>query len=273
MTDRYAVIGNPVSHSRSPEIHAAFAAQTGQAVDYDRLAAPEDGFREAAADFFAGGGLGLNVTLPFKGDACAFVDTLSERARTAQAVNTIALQPDGRLGDNTDGIGLVRDLRDNHGLALTGQRILLLGAGGASQGVLAPLLELAPARVVVANRTTDKGVALARQFAGDVDVCGVGLDRIGDVAPFDLVINGTAASLSGNLPPLPDATLAAGGATYDMLYAAQPTPFMAWAQAHGAALVRDGFGMLVEQAAESFRLWRGIRPDTRPVIAALHPRE
>lgn len=272
MTDRYAVIGHPVEHSRSPAIHSAFARQTGAAMTYDRLSAPADGFVATAEQFFTAGGHGLNVTLPFKSQACAFVDGLTDRARSAQAVNTIAVRPDGqRVGDNTDGIGLVRDLRDNQGISLASKRILVLGAGGAVQGVLGPLLDLAPKRVVIANRTTIKATTLAGGFTCTVEVQGIGLDRIHEFAPFDLVINGTAASLSGELPSLPANALAAGGTAYDMLYAAEPTPFMAWAESQGAGRVSDGFGMLVEQAAESFQIWRGMRPETEPVITALRP--
>lgn len=272
MTDSYAVIGDPVEHSRSPTIHTAFAEQTGQAIEYGKLPAPETGFVDTVTRFFTDGGRGLNVTLPFKGEACAFVDRLTERAEAAQAVNTMAVQADGAiLGDNTDGIGLVRDLRDNHGLALDQLRILILGAGGAVQGVLQPLLELAPPQIVIANRTADKAANLAQRFADQGTVSGVGLDSISDFATFDLIINGTAASLAGDVPPIPDHALTHDGAAYDMLYAAQPTPFMIWAQRHGAAYACDGFGMLVEQAAESFALWRGVRPETKPVITALHP--
>lgn len=270
MSDRYAVIGHPVEHSRSPAIHAAFAEQIGADLTYERLPAPADGFVRIAKAFLDGGGCGLNVTLPFKGEACRFVDVLSERAREAQAVNTIAVQANGRrLGDNTDGIGLVRDLRDNLGQDLARMRILILGAGGAVQGILGPLLALSPTRLVIANRTPDKANRLAEHFAGRADLHGIGLDRIDEFAPFDLIINGTAASLDGQVPPLPDDALAAGGAAYDLLYADQPTAFMRWALAHGAAHSWDGFGMLVEQAAESFALWRGVRPRTAPVIHAL----
>lgn len=272
MTDQYAVIGHPVDHSRSPAIHTAFAKQTGEDIAYERLPAPIDGFAETAGAFFSNGGRGLNVTLPFKGQACAFVDTLTERARNAQAVNTIAVQDDGRiLGDNTDGAGLVRDLCHNQGLSLETMRVLMLGAGGAVQGVLGPLLALAPRQLVIANRTAEKAAALARHFSDSGDIHGTGLDAIGDYAPFDLIINGTAASLADDLPPLPDNALASEGEAYDMLYADEPTPFMRWAQAHGARHVADGFGMLVEQAAESFSLWRGMHPATRPVITALRP--
>lgn len=272
MTDQYAVIGHPVDHSRSPAIHTAFAKQTGEDIAYERLPAPIDGFAETAGAFFSNGGRGLNVTLPFKGQACAFVDTLTERARNAQAVNTIAVQDDGRtLGDNTDGGGLVRDLCHNQGLSLETMHVLMLGAGGAVQGVLGPLLALAPRQLVIANRTAEKAAALARHFSDSGDIHGTGLDAIGDYAPFDLIINGTAASLADDLPPLPDNALASEGEAYDMLYADEPTPFMRWAQAHGAGHVADGFGMLVEQAAESFSLWRGMHPATRPVITALRP--
>lgn len=273
MSAHYAVIGHPVKHSRSPDIHAAFAQQTGADIVYARLPAPANGFTEVATAFFNDGGRGLNVTLPFKGQACALVDTLTNRARVAQAVNTIAVQADGRwLGDTTDGIGLVRDLRDNLGLELERMRVLILGAGGAVQGVLGPLLALAPKEVVVANRTAGKAEQLALHFAGAATLHGIGLGGIHAFSSFDLIINGTAASLAGEVPPLPDNVLAHGGAAYDMLYATQPTAFMTWAANHGAEQIWDGFGMLVEQAAESFSIWRGVHPETGPIIADFHPR-
>ncbi|MES1942646.1 shikimate dehydrogenase [Salinisphaera sp. PC39] len=270
MTDRYAVIGHPVDHSKSPEIHAAFAAQTGEDLVYDLLPAPRDGFTETAAHFFAEGGAGLNVTVPFKAEAARFADLLTDRAEAADAVNTLMRLPDGRReGDNTDGHGLVRDLTVNLGLALGGRRILLLGAGGAARGVLGPLLAESPSRVVVANRTATRAVDLAHRFADRGPATGVGFEDINAQAPFDLLINATAAGLGGDVPTLPDGLFAPGGTAYDMVYGDTPTAFVRWALDHGAASASDGLGMLVEQAAESFRVWRGVRPDTAPVLHRL----
>ncbi len=269
MTDQYAVIGNPIEHSKSPQIHAAFAAQTGQALAYGRILGTPGAFDQDVKRFLEQGGKGLNVTVPFKEDAFRRADELSERARTAQAVNTlIRLQDDRLRGDNTDGIGLVRDLTANHGVELKGRRILLLGAGGASRGVVRPLLEAGPKRLVIANRTAAKAAQLAAETAAIGPVTGCGLDAI-HAERFDLIINGTAAGLDGQIPALPADALEPGGATYDMMYADAPTAFVRWGQERGASLALDGLGMLVEQAAESFFLWRGVRPDTAPVIRRL----
>ena len=268
--DRYAVIGNPITHSKSPLIHALFAEQTGQALSYERILAPLDGFREAVRHFRDEGGRGLNVTVPFKLEAFALADRLSERAARAGAVNTLIFHADGSIeGDNTDGAGLVRDLL-KQGAEIRGRRVLILGAGGAVRGVLAPLLAEKPLELVIANRTADKAVRLAADFADLGPVRGCGFDAL--EGPFDLVINGTSASLSGDLPPLPDDLLAEGAVAYDMAYGSEPTPFQRWAEAHGARLALDGLGMLVEQAAESFRMWRGVQPDTAPVRQALAPK-
>lgn len=270
MSDRYAVIGHPVEHSKSPAIHAAFAEQTGEDLVYELLPSAPDAFAETAARFFADGGAGLNVTLPFKAEAARFADLLTARAADAGAVNTLKRLPDGRReGDNTDGAGLVRDLGVNLGLTPGGRSILLLGAGGAGRGALGPLLAARPARVVVANRTAARAVELAHRFADRGAVTGIGLDTLSDHAPFDLVVNATSASLSGAVPALPDTALfTPEGLAYDMAYGDEPTAFQNWARAHGAARTSDGLGMLVEQAAESFRIWRGIRPDTAPVLRA-----
>jgi shikimate dehydrogenase len=269
MTDRYAVIGNPIEHSKSPEIHVAFAAQTGQDIDYQRILGDLEEFESDVGDFFAAGGRGLNVTVPFKERAFQLADELSERAQSAGAVNTLIPLDDGTLrGDNTDGVGLVTDLGCNHRFAFAGSRILLLGAGGASRGVLRPLLAEAPAELVIANRTASKAEALAADMALFGPVSGCGLDAL-EGHQFDLIINGTAAGLDDEVPPIPDDCLASGGWTYDMMYADQPTAFVRWGDAHGAGKALDGLGMLVEQAAESFYLWRGIRPDTGPLIARL----
>lgn len=263
MTAHYAVFGNPVAHSKSPLIHAAFARQTGQDLDYVALLAPLDGFARAVAAFRDGGGDGANVTVPFKEEACRIADRLSPRAQLAGAVNTLSFDAAGIAGDNTDGAGLVADLTRNLQRDLAGRRILLLGAGGAARGVIGPLLDQGPATLVIANRTASRAQDLATLFGRGVMACG-----FADIeGAFDLVINATAASLSGELPPLPPAVFAADALAYDMMYG-RDTPFLAFARQHGAAAA-DGLGMLVEQAAEAFHVWRGVRPDTAPVIDAL----
>ena len=269
MSDRYAVAGNPVAHSRSPYIHAAFARQTGQDIEYRRLLLPVDGFAEGARVFFANGGKGMNVTVPFKLDAHALADRLSPRAHAAGAVNTLALNADGTLlGDNTDGAGLVRDIRANLGWPIAGARVLLIGAGGAARGVVGPLLAEAPADLLVVNRTAARAVELAALFSAEGPVrAGVPEQAAGQV--FDLVINASSAGLSGEVPALPQGTIGPQTRCYDMVYGNEPTPFLRAAAAQGAVALADGLGMLVEQAAESFHLWRGLRPDTAPVIASL----
>ena len=267
--DRYAVTGHPIGHSKSPLIHRWFAAETGQGLRYDALASPLDGFRDVALGFRSEGGLGMNVTLPFKEEACELCDVRTPRAESAGAVNTLSFAPDGAVhGDNTDGVGLVRDLRDNRGVAIAGRRVLLIGAGGAARGVLPALFDERPGRVVVVNRTPERARDLAARFPrAPVEACGFGEL---DPEPFDIVINGTSAGLSGGkAPPVPISALRPGGACYDMVYAPEPTPFLLWSRAAGAAVAVDGAGMLVEQGAESFRRWRGVRPPTRRVIAAL----
>jgi shikimate dehydrogenase len=272
MPDHYAVIGNPIAHSQSPLIHAAFARQTGQSLDYDRILGDPSHFAADARRFFAAGGLGLNITVPFKEQAWALADERSRRAELAGAVNTLIRLPDGRLrGENTDGIGLVRDLGDNHGFQFQGARVLLLGAGGAARGVLLPLLETGLARLLIANRTAAKAVeleALATSLSAVSAVEGCGLEALAGKT-FDLIINATSAGLTAAVPTLPDDCLADGGWTYDMLYGDAPTAFQRWSLTHGAARALAGLGMLVEQAAESFWLWRGVRPATVPVIAQL----
>jgi shikimate dehydrogenase len=268
MTDLYAVFGNPIAHSKSPAIHAAFAEQTGQDLAYERILAPVDGFVAAVDAFRRGGGLGANVTVPFKVDAYVLAADHSERARAAKAVNTLAWRGDHWFGDNTDGVGLVTDLR-NLGVALAGRAILVLGAGGAVRGVLHPLLAQAPRRLVIANRTLLTAQELAGWFA---DYRVVEAAAIPDVAgqSFDLVVNATsAAHLGGPQPEWPAGVLAGGGFAYDMHYGYGPTLFERWARDNGAGGTSDGLGMLVEQAAESFFVWRGMRPDTAPVIARL----
>jgi shikimate dehydrogenase len=270
MPDRYAVIGNPVSHSKSPRIHAEFARQTGEDIVYGALYSPLDEFEALVTSFRCDGGRGLNVTLPFKHRAYALADRRTARAEQAKAVNTFAFERGGVTGDNTDGWGLVRDLTGNLGLALRGTRVLVMGAGGAAYGVCGPLLDEQPQSLVVANRTIAKAVALCshlRSAHPHPEALAPAEYAALEDETFDLVINATSAGLAEAMPPLPEGVLRAGVLAYDMVYG-RDTPFMACARAAGAA-VADGLGMLVEQAAESFRVWRGVRPHTGPVIAML----
>lgn len=264
MTDRYAVIGNPIEHSKSPLIHTAFARQFGHDLRYERLLAPLGGFADTVAGFRAKGGLGLNITVPFKEDAFQYATRLTHRAELAHAVNTLHFLEDGQIfGDTTDGVGLVRDIRDNQGHSLQGKRILLMGAGGAARGVIQSLLEENPLCLMVVNRTPAKAIALQENFGA---IEGGGYEAL-EGRQFDIVINATSSSLGNELPPLPESVFTAGALAYDMMYGRE-TPFMAFARAHGAS-VADGLGMLVEQAAEAFRIWRGVFPQTRPVIQQL----
>lgn len=273
MTDRYAVFGNPIAHSKSPEIHQQFALETKQDMLYEKQCVAEDAFHQTAQQFFADGGKGLNITVPFKSEAYEFADRLSKRARQAGAVNTLGLDQDGQVyGDNTDGVGMVSDIRDRLAWTIEAKRILLIGAGGAVRGVLGPLMEASPAAIVIVNRTEAKAQNLAKAFHSAANKLGVELLACGfdglKQQSFDLVINGSSASLSGDLPPIPPTVFAPQSKCYDMMYAAKPTVFLAWASDHGAECA-DGLGMLVGQAAEAFALWRGVRPSTTPVIAAL----
>lgn len=281
MPDRYVVIGNPVSHSKSPAIHARFAASCGQAMQYDTLLAPLDAFRATVLAFRDGGGRGANVTVPFKLDAFALADELTPRAQAAQAVNTLRFDGSHIIGDNTDGLGLVRDIVHNAGVPLAGKRILLMGAGGAARGALHALLQQAPQQIVIANRTLARAQELALQaqsalvsastfeaLASDSALEAlVRPDSDGDAA-YDVIINATSASLNDSLPALPESVVGPQTLAYDMMYGAQPTIFMQWAANHGAQ-VRDGLGMLVEQAAEAFAFWRGVRPATQDVLRDL----
>jgi len=267
--DRYAVMGNPIAHSKSPQIHRLFARQTGQSISYEAILVQKDRFGEAVADFLAAGGKGLNVTVPFKQQAWQLADESSSRARRAGAVNTLMARSDGTLfGDNTDGTGLVRDLTVNLVINLTGKRILMMGAGGAARGVLEPLLAEQPSALVIANRTAERAEELARVFADLGDLRGCGFPVLAGER-FDLVINATAAGLRGEVPELPEGVIGPQTCCYDMVYSSGPTAFMQYAQARGARCAFDGLGMLVEQAAESFRLWRGVSPRTAPVIELL----
>jgi shikimate dehydrogenase len=276
MTDRYCVFGNPVSHSKSPAIHAAFARQTGQHLSYEAILAPRDAFTAAVQSFAQERGRGANVTLPFKEEAFSLSAELTPRAAAAGAVNTLSFRPGTVLGDNTDGAGLVADLRSNLGCALAGRRILLLGAGGAARGVIGPLLGQRPASLTVANRTPSKADALAKMFDAAAAEAAAAIQGCGFAAlageRFDVVINATSASLAGEVPDLPLGLFAAGCLAYDMMYGREPTPFLRFAQEQGAARLADGLGMLVEQAAEAFFVWRGLRPDTAPVLAELRQR-
>ncbi|MEM1112886.1 MAG: shikimate dehydrogenase [Pseudomonadota bacterium] len=265
-TARYAVFGNPIKHSRSPAIHAAFASQCAQDLQYRAVKVELEQFAAAAGRFFGDGGAGLNVTVPFKGDAFDFADERTERAERAGAVNTLVRREDGSvLGDTTDGVGIVRDMIVNLGWTVRDQRLLIVGAGGAVRGVLESLLREKPRELLIVNRTADKAAALAERFAGLGRLEGGGMDLLAG-RDFDLLINASSAGLSGEAPALSGDILTERSCCYDMIYGADPTPFMRWAAHHAAWAVADGLGMLVEQAAESFYLWRGLRPETRPVI-------
>ena len=268
--DRYALMGHPVSHSWSPFIHGMFARATLQHMQYRLIDVAPEKFRSEAMQFFLDGGKGLNVTVPHKRAAAELVNELTPRAALASAVNTISLKGIGELiGDNTDGAGLVIDLEQNLGLELADRRILLLGAGGATRGILGPLLERQPAEVVIANRTAARAAELVDDFAGIARLSSSGFDAIAG-AGFDLVINATAASLQGGLPELPPAIVGPATICYDLAYAKGETPFTRWARERGAAAAHKGWGMLVEQAAESFLIWRGVRPQTRQVLELLN---
>lgn len=270
--DRYAVIGNPINHSKSPTIHAAFAQATGQAMTYTALEGPLGQFAAAVDAFRQQGGRGLNVTIPFKLDACAYATDLAESARAAGAANALKFDGDRCYAENFDGVGLVRDITHNLGQAIQGRRVLLLGAGGASRGAILPLLAQGPDRLLVANRTADKASALVCEFidrgASASVLAGGGFDALGQER-FDVVINATAASLSNLALPLPPTVWNTDGLAYDMVYGKGLTPFLRTAQQAGVQRLADGVGMLVEQAAEAFVWWRGVRPDTRPVINQL----
>lgn len=266
MPARYTVFGNPIAHSQSPKIHQLFAAQEGAIIDYTRTLVPDapNGFQAALSQFFAHGGNGANITLPYKQQAHDLAHQLTARAQAAGAVNTLHRQADGTLlGDNTDGIGLVRDLTEQLGIHLAGKHILLLGAGGAARGVILPLADCQPASLTLANRTHAKAQQLAAQFS-------IQAAEYHQLAPsYDIIINATSSSVTGETPPIPAACFSGCLLAYDMFYAAQPTPFLAHAAQHGAAQTADGLGMLVGQAAAAYQLWRGYIPNIAPVIAAL----
>ena len=264
--DKYAVFGNPIEHSLSPMIHAQFAKQTGHDVNYQKILATKDNFKGAALEFVNSGGKGFNITVPFKIEAYNLSHNLTLNAKTAGAVNTIKIENGEYYGENTDGKGLVNDLCNNLGLSLEGKDILILGAGGATQGILLPLLEKKPIRILVANRTKAKAEKLALDFAKYGKVCGFGMNQIKS-KPVDIIINATSASLSGEMPAvLPG--VAEGAFCYDLMYA-QQTPFMSWAKQSGASGISDGLGMLVEQAAEAYHFWRGVMPETGTVLTSI----
>lgn len=265
--DRYAVVGNPIAHSKSPQIHQAFAQQTGQHLTYDKILCPLGEFNSTATDFFSNGGKGLNVTVPFKEDAYNFADERSPRAELAGAVNTLIWQANGKiLGDTTDGAGLLADLQQL-GWPIAGKRLLVLGAGGAVRGVLEPLLREAPEQLVIANRTPEKAQILAEAFGHLGPVVASSFQTLG--SGFDIVINGTSASLNGDLPPLPQAVFNTQTKAYDMMYGKTLTAFLQWSQSMGVKDLADGLGMLVGQAAEAFFLWRGIKPETTHIKSVL----
>jgi len=267
MSDRYCVIGNPVAHSKSPLIHAAFAQQTGQHLVYERCLAPLDGFAATVAALVAAGCKGANVTVPFKLEAAALASALTPRARAAGAVNTLSFLDGEMVGDNTDGAGLVADIVRNARFNIVGQRVLLLGAGGAARGALLPLLAEGPRALVIANRTVASAEALAAAFGEHgVPVSASAFEAL--TGPFDLIVNATSASLAGALPPLPADIFGTGTLALDMMYGNNPTLFMDFASARGAT-ARDGLGMLVEQAAEAFAVWRGVRPETDAILQRL----
>ncbi|NOX43945.1 MAG: shikimate dehydrogenase [Gammaproteobacteria bacterium] len=268
-TDRYTVMGNPINHSKSPLIHTLFSEQTKQNIEYTATQVDPGGFEQAVGNFQASGGKGLNITVPFKQEAWHLSNERSARAEIAGAVNTILFKSGGIIyGDNTDGIGLVKDIRENHNGTFENQRVLILGAGGAVRGVLLPILEQKPKQIIIANRTTDKAKALAKLYGNAGDIRGSSYQDVNGLQ-FDLIINGTSASLNAQLPPLPNNILADNAWCYDMMYAKEPSLFLHWAIQQKAVKAIDGLGMLVEQAAESFYLWRGKRPDTTAVIEKL----
>lgn len=276
----YGVMGDPIAHSKSPQIHQLFAQQFDLAIEYDRIQVPAGGFAQAVSHFIAHGGAGLNVTLPFKVEAWQLCtksgNQISDRARRAEAVNTLRFDLEHAMhGDNTDGVGMIRDIENNLGVGIKGKRVLMLGAGGAARGVLAPLMQCEPSDLVIANRTAHKARDLAQKFGDEggagTNLMGCGYEKLAqlDDVAFDLIINATAASIDGELPDINARCVHADSVAYDMMYARVPTVFMDWARANGASRASDGLGMLVEQAAESFHVWHAQRPDTAAVISAL----
>ena len=267
--DNYAVMGNPVSHSKSPEIHHAFAAQTDQILKYQPILIPHGEFNSAIKLFSELGGKGLNITLPYKQEAYDIVTHISKRAKIASAVNTLTFNPDGSIaGDNTDGVGLVRDLQRSS-ILIKGKRLMIIGAGGAVRGVLGPLIEQCPHSIVITNRTLSRAKNLISGITSGLNIVARGLSELDHLDSFDLIINGTSSGLKGELPQLPDSLIGTNTSCYDMVYSNPEPAFITWCKSHGAKIAVDGLGMLVEQAAESFYIWRGVRPETEPVIKML----
>ena len=266
VVDRYGVMGYPVAHSRSPAIHRLFALQTGQDIQYELLQVAPENLESAIKQFARAGGLGLNITLPHKRTVASLVDRMSDRAGIAGAVNTLVFRDNEIFGDNTDGAGILRDLKSNLGLKLQDTNILILGAGGATQGIISPLLDAEPRSVMIANRTFDKAQALADHFSRQGRLSACRFEDVGTLPVYDLVINATSAGLKGEIPPYPEDAVTEHTVCYDLSYGLTPTPFSCWAQQQGAGRSLMGWGMLVEQAAESFHLWRGVWPDTAPVL-------
>jgi len=269
MTDRYAVIGNPIGHSKSPMIHAAFAKTAGHHIEYLALEAPLDGFAGKIDEFIQSGGAGLNITAPFKQDAFAYATELSERARLAGAVNAMKFEGDRRIADNFDGIGLTNDIQHNLGYRIKDRRLLLLGAGGAARGAMMPFLEEQPAEIVLANRSVAKAEELRAQYNAQGRITALGYESLKAAGPFDLVINATSASLHGAELPIPRESFAKAALAYDLVYGKGLTPFLRAAKQAGVERIADGVGMLVEQAAEAFAWWRGVRPQTGPLITKM----
>lgn len=268
--DRYGVVGHPVEHSRSPIIHQIFARQTGENLTYELIDAEPAAFEAAVRDFGAAGGKGLNVTVPHKEAAFRLATELGPEAESARAVNTLSFRADGQLrGDNTDGIGFLRDLTQNNGLALDGKRVLVLGAGGAARGILPPLLEARPSDLVLANRTLERAQELVEILDAADKLSACRFDELADQEPFHILVNATSAGLHGDTPPFPPSCLNSASFCYDLTYSLKQTPFVHWALEHGAGKAVQGWGMLIEQAAESFKIWRGTRPDTAPVLKRL----
>ena len=268
--DQYAVFGHPINHSKSPRIHQLFAQQTEQNLVYKAQDVPAESFNQSIDTFFTQGGKGINCTVPLKELAYQRADSLSERAQFSKAVNTLVLQEDGTLyGDNTDGIGLVTDLTDNHSITLLNSRILILGAGGASRGIIEPLIKKSPSCLIIANRTVEKAITLSDEFSQLGDISGCGYDELKE-KKFDLILNATSASLTGKIPKITENILAKNACCYDLAYSNQQTAFVKWGFTHGAKKNLDGLGMLIEQAAEAFFIWRGVRPKTSAVIELLN---
>ncbi len=267
--DRYAVVGHPIRHSRSPLIHGMFAGQAGDRLTYDLIDAAPDEFESVVREFFESGGKGLNVTVPHKRAAYRLSEHIGQEAALAQAVNTLSLEHDSIRGDNTDGIGFMRDLTVNLKQSIAGRRVLILGAGGAARGIVGPLLGGEPSELWLANRTVERAYDLRKEFLGLGEIIVSSFEDLGQLPPFSIVINATSAGLKGEQPAFPGTLLTPGSFCYDLAYGADDTPFVAWARAHGAGQAEQGWGMLVEQAAESYLIWRGHRPDTSAVLATL----